>query len=782
MKSCPLCNTTYPEGDTCPADGATLITLGTQVDLLIGQVLKEAYRIEERISAGGMGVVYRATQIRLGRNVAIKVLQPRLQSSHEVIKRFFQEARLLSQINHPNIVSIIDFGNTEDGLIYMVMEYLQGTTLHHYVPDHQGLPCREIVHIMEQVCRGVEAAHQYPIVHRDLKPLNIFLAEIAGGGYVAKILDFGISKALEGTPDESMNLTQTGMILGTPGYISPEQIRGIAKPGTSADIYALGGILYFMLSGLRPYHGDTGTAALVKQLSEPPAPIEPARLGEAACANLRPVVAKAMHTEIEARYPSARALMADIRQIAEQEQRTASGSGAAAVLSRNPQALHAPTVDVTVTARGHQSQWQTQATVPLRQPAAPPVPFFAQHKRLMGVLLVVLTVASIGLFAVLQNNRAASSVATGEPIVLGMSAAFSGPAKELGRDMRLGVETYFKTVNEAGGIQGRPLELISLDDGYEPDRALANVEALIEDRNVFAIIGNVGTPTAEVALPYVVRQRVLFFGAFTGADLLRQDPPDRYVFNYRASYAQETAAMMRYFVEVEEIPPSAIAVFAQNDSYGDAGFRGVATMLRHYDADPHDILRVGYERNSLNVNEAVAAILAHPTRLQAIVMIGTYKPSARFIQQLKDAGLDAQFANVSFVGSQALAEEFREIGSTYAEGVIVTQVVPHYAAQATGVLAYQDHLKAYAPSEHPGFVSLEGYVTAQLFVEALRRAETLETESVIDALESIRDLDLGMGAAINLGPSQHQASDKVWGTVLDADANYHTLDMELDIE
>ena len=201
-------------------------------------------------------------------------------------------------------------------------------------------------------------------------------------------------------------------------------------------------------------------------------------------------------------------------------------------------------------------------------------------------------------------------------------------------------------------------------------------------------------------------------------------------------------------------------------------------MLRQYNSNPRNILRVGYERNSLDVDEAVAAVLAHPVPPQAIVMIGTYKPSARFIQKLKDAGLDALFANVSFVGSQALAEEFREIGPHYAEGVIVTQVVPHYASRTTGVLDYQDHLEQYAPSEHPGFVSLEGYVTAKLFVEGLKRAEALNTESVIDALESIRDLDLGMGAVINMGPSQHQASSKVWGTVLDQTATYHTLDME----
>ena len=772
MKSCPLCNTTYASGDTCPDDGATLITLSPRIELFVGQVLKEAYRIEERVSAGGMGVVYRATQLRLGRNVALKVVQPHHQSTPDIIKRFFREARLLSQVSHPNIVSIIDFGNTEDGLIYMVMEYLEGKTLHKHVQNNRGLALHEIVHIMQQVCQGVAAAHQYPIIHRDLKPSNIFLARIAGDGHVAKILDFGISKTLDDSSEPTSDLTKTGVILGTPGYISPEQISGATQPGIRADIYALGGILYFMLSGRRPFHEETHTTALLKQLSERPSPIDPSRLTEPRCVHLIPVAARAMQPDPEARYPDVPTLMEAIHEAAEQEQPAAALRTGKAGLSQGPLPLRAApdpgnTQDLT-------------QTLPLA--AHPdPAPAPGRKRRLHwagGGVLVALT--ALTLWMIVGPGRSATPHAgvTRNTITVGMSAAFSGPAREIGRDMQVGMETYFKTVNDAGGVRGRSIALIALDDGYEPEQALTNMKTLIEERQVFAVIGNVGTPTAQVTAPYAVAQRVLFFGAFTGADLLRQDPPERYVFNYRASYAQETAAMVQYFIEVKGFTPAEIAVFAQNDSYGDAGFRGVAITLRAYDHHADDILRVGYERNTVVVDEAVATLLAHPVAPRAIVMVGTYKPSARFIQHVKEAGLDVLFANVSFVGSQALAEEFREIGAHFADGVIVTQVVPHYAAQTTGVLDYQEHLSRYEPSEQPGFISLEGYVTAQLLVEGLRRAEELTTESVIDALESIRDLDLGMGSVINLGPSQHQASDKVWGTVLDETATYHILNLE----
>ncbi len=364
-------------------------------------------------------------------------------------------------------------------------------------------------------------------------------------------------------------------------------------------------------------------------------------------------------------------------------------------------------------------------------------------------------------------------------VTFGMCAPFSGAARELGRGMRTGFELAFAAANEAGGVHGRKLKLEALDDGYEPDRAKACMKELVESRKVFAIAGNVGTPTAAVAMPYAVDHKVLFYGAFTGAALLREDPPARYVFNYRCSYAEETAAVVRYLVEVRRLKPSQIAVFAQDDAYGDAGYAGVAHQVRRYGFDSARLLRVGYKRNTADVGEAAREILKNRARAQAIVMVPTYKAAAKFIESVVNGGFKPIFTSVSFVGATALADELRALGGKYADGVIVTQTVPLPSSQATAIIRYRELLKRFSPADEPDFVSLEGYIAGTVLVEALRRTgRALDTERLVDTLETIRGLDLGIGTPINFGPSEHQGSHKVWGTVLDARAVYRTIDLE----
>ena len=364
-------------------------------------------------------------------------------------------------------------------------------------------------------------------------------------------------------------------------------------------------------------------------------------------------------------------------------------------------------------------------------------------------------------------------------ILFGMSAPFSGPAKELGRGMKTGIDIAFAAANDAGGINGRKLRLIALDDGYEPERTKAVMKELGEQRKVFGFIGNVGTPTAEVAVPYALEKRLLFFGPFTGAGLLRRDPPDRYVFNYRASYAEETAATVKYLVEVKRIKPAEIAVFAQQDGYGEAGFNGVAKMLRKYDRDPAQTVRVGYKRNTTDVQEAVDGILKSHQKIRAVVMVPAYKPAAKFIAAVKAERPDMIFSSVSFVGSNALADELTTIGPRIAEGVIVTQVVPLPTSRSTAVLKYQELLPKYSLGEKPDFVSLEGYLAAELLIEATRRAgRDFTLESFVDSLEAMRGVDLGIGAMLGFGMGEHQASHKVWGTVIDEKGNFQPLDLE----
>lgn len=397
----------------------------------------------------------------------------------------------------------------------------------------------------------------------------------------------------------------------------------------------------------------------------------------------------------------------------------------------------------------------------------------------MGPPTALRLLAAAALAAAVAPARGQVNGVTDGEVVFGMCAPFSGGARELGKGMKTGMELAFAAANEAGGVNGRKLKLLAQDDGYEPERTKVCMKDLVESKKVFAIAGNVGTPTAVVAVPYALDKRVLFYGAFTGAALLREDPPARYVFNYRASYSEETAATVKYLVEVRRLKPSQIAVMAQEDAYGDAGFAGVAHQVRRYGFDSTKILRVGYKRNTTEVAEAAATIVKNQARAQAIIMVPTYKAAARFIERVVNGGFKPIFTSVSFVGSTAFAEELANLGPRYAEGVIVTQVVPLPTSHATAILRYRDLLKRYSTGEAPDFVSLEGFIAGNILVEALRRTgKQLDTERLIDTMETIRGLDLGIGAVVNFGPSEHQGSHKVWGTVMDGRGVYKSLEME----
>src|SRR6516165_2436297 len=274
---------------------------------------------------------------------------------------------------------------------------------------------------------------------------------------------------------------------------------------------------------------------------------------------------------------------------------------------------------------------------------------------------------------------------TDSEIRFGISAPLTGPAKELGQNMKRGIEAAFNVANANGGVYGRQLRLIAADDGYEPGRAAVMMKQLYERDQVFGIVGNVGTPTAVVALPYALDRKMLFFGAFTGAGLLRNDPPDRYVFNYRASYAEETAAVVSYLVKVRRLLPEQIAVFAQQDAYGDSGFAGVEKAIRALrGGNESSILRLNYQRNTVEVDDAVAQLQQYNAQLQqkkhfpikAVVMVPTYRAAAKFIEKTHNLYPDMIYTSVSFVGSTALADELMLLGKRYATGVIVTQVVP----------------------------------------------------------------------------------------------------------
>jgi branched-chain amino acid transport system substrate-binding protein len=351
----------------------------------------------------------------------------------------------------------------------------------------------------------------------------------------------------------------------------------------------------------------------------------------------------------------------------------------------------------------------------------------------------------------------------GTEINVGMSTALSGPAQALGQGMQAGVEAYFNKVNAAGGVHGNSLKLIAIDDGYEPSKAAPNMRKLIDELQVISVVGNVGTPTAIVTVPIANEKKTLLFGAFTGAGVLRKTPPDRYVINYRASYAEETAAMIDGLLSAG-IKPEEIAFFTQNDGYGDAGYKGAISALKSKGfAGTHKLAHGRYTRNTLNVEEALSVILDAKVEPRAVIMVGAYAPNASFIKIAREDFPDTLFLNVSFVGSVALARELGDAG----EGIIVTQVVPDFNSDLPGVVEYRQAMKTYAPDKVPGFVSLEGYIVAKIFVEGLKKSGPEQTrESIIDGLQSLGNLDVGIGETLKYSASEHQGSHKVWPTII----------------
>jgi ABC-type branched-subunit amino acid transport system substrate-binding protein len=345
-------------------------------------------------------------------------------------------------------------------------------------------------------------------------------------------------------------------------------------------------------------------------------------------------------------------------------------------------------------------------------------------------------------------------------IVLGQSAAFTGPAAQLGIQFHAGARLYFDQLNAQGGVGGRKIEIRQLDDGYEPDRCAANTKNFI-DEEVFALFGYIGTPTSVVALPLATKARMPFFAPFTGAMALR-DPFSKTTFHVRASYNDETALIVK---QLTNLGLKKIAVFYQNDAYGKAGLDGVTLALAAQNLKPVALATV--ERNSVDVGAAVKAITAAGP--DAVVQISAYKSCAAFIRAARKAGYGGTYYNVSFVGTQALADELGKDGA----GVVVSQVVPSpYNAARPIAREFVDAAKK-AGNVQPNFSSMEGYLAAKVFAEGLRRGGKPNRESLISGLESINDQSFG-GFAVTFSPTNHVASKFVELSMLTGDGRVRT--------
>ena len=378
-------------------------------------------------------------------------------------------------------------------------------------------------------------------------------------------------------------------------------------------------------------------------------------------------------------------------------------------------------------------------------------------RSLFGVAAAIAIVASF-------SARAENGVSA-EKILFGQAAALDGPAAALGQGMREGLLAAFAEANKAGGIKGRQIELISRDDGYDPNKSIQVAKQLIDQDKVFALVGSVGTPTSAAVQPIASEAGVPFIGAFTGAEFLRT-PYKANVVNFRASYFQETETMVEHLTK--DLGVSRIAIFYQDDAFGQAGLTGVKRAL---DRRKLALVAEGaYERNTTAVKRAL--LLIRKGRPEAVIMVGAYKPCAEFIKVAHQIKLDAVFVNISFVGSEALAKELGRDGA----GVVVTQVVPFPTDTSIGVVAhYQAALKAVKADASPGFVSLEGYMVGRLVVLALEKipGNTITRANMLEAMS--HNFDLG-GITLTYGPNDNQGSDHVFLTVIQSDGRFRPID------
>jgi len=371
------------------------------------------------------------------------------------------------------------------------------------------------------------------------------------------------------------------------------------------------------------------------------------------------------------------------------------------------------------------------------------------------------TRAAIGaLLLICATSVPAEVGVTASTIVLGQSAAFSGPAQQLGIQMRDGMKLWFDHVNRQGGIRGRKIRLVTRDDGYESALAAENTRKLILEDKVFALVGYVGTPTSKASLPIFTDAKVPFVGPFTGAELLR-DPFNRYIFNVRASYYNETDQIVQQLLTTGS---KRFAVFYQNDSYGQAGLKGVEIAVSQRGGE---IVASGtVERNTVDVAKAVKEIV--PTRPDAVIMISAYKSIAAFIRAAKKDGYNGQFYNVSFVGSTALSNELGKDG----HGVAISQVVPFPWSRKVEVVREFHELAAKAKVDI-NFSSLEGFLVAKVTVEGLRRVggRPLTRERFIEAMETMNNADFG-GFLVSYSRKDHNGSRFVDLTIIARDGGF----------
>jgi serine/threonine-protein kinase len=353
LKICPTCGTEYPANERfCPKDGTALRAQGGAAGDLVGSIIAERYHVIRKLGEGGMGQVYLAEHVKMGRRSAVKVMHPGMVHDADAISRFNREASNASRINHPNVAGIYDFGETADGLIYLAMEYVEGEPLTALVEAAGPLPAARAAEITRQTGEALAVAHEMGIVHRDLKPDNIMIAKNRDGSDCVKVVDFGIAKA---AGNEAQKVTRTGLVVGTPEYMSPEQLAGDPLDGRS-DIYSLGLVAFHMLTGALPFPSETAQESMIMRLTERPRSLGEMKPDTSWPPEVQAAIDRALERDAKARFQSAsefgRRLSDAVKAMPESMEGTAGTTSMDAAAGAVPATRSSAAAPVRATRRG----------------------------------------------------------------------------------------------------------------------------------------------------------------------------------------------------------------------------------------------------------------------------------------------------------------------------------------------------------------------------------------------------------------------------------------------
>jgi serine/threonine protein kinase len=436
LKICPQCGTEYElDQRFCPKDGTTLKVQGGAQGDLVGTIIADRYNVLRKLGEGGMGTVYLAEHVKMGRKSAVKVMNPGMVHDADAISRFNREAANASRINHPNVAAVYDFGETSDGLIYLAMEFVEGPALTKVIEGAGCLAPLRAAEITRQAAEALAVAHDMGIVHRDLKPDNIMLTKSRDGTDIVKVVDFGIAKAAN---VENQKVTKTGLVVGTPEYMSPEQLAGDKLDGRS-DIYSLALVTFAMMTGKLPFPAATVQESMIMRLTDQPKRLLEMKSDVAWPAEVQAVLDKALERDAEARYQSASEYGRDLHRTVSAMPESSIANAFTSVMGRmSTPKKPSPVIPPPAGKTAPMPATRINPSTPARPIPSAAVPSKSKTPLFAGIGAVVVAGIAFGAYTVMNNTKTAGATdtASGNVAALNQSVTPPEPAVDLPRTFR----------------------------------------------------------------------------------------------------------------------------------------------------------------------------------------------------------------------------------------------------------------------------------------------------------------------------------------------------------